>query len=191
MGIKKTLTALALVGLLGVVACNDEGEGEPDAPPPEGAAQQAPPGMQQDMDPEMMALMMEMQELEQRIAPIQQEAMQDESLASQLTELQNRVETAMREENEEAFEQMEELEQEFFAAQEAGDEQRAQEIGLEAQGVQMELQTLQQSVIDRPDFRESIDAFEEEQRARMVEIDPEADEIIQRIEEIMDELDLQ
>ncbi len=188
MKIGKTLMTLALVGVTSVTGC--EGEGDTDQPSPDAAAQQAPaPG--QDMDPETMELMMEAQELDQQLAPIQQEAMQDEDLAAQLQALQELIQTAMREEDPELMGRMEQLEEEFMAAQEAGDQERVQEIGMAAQQIQMEFQALQQRVLDRPDIQEPIDAFEAAQRERMIEIDPEAGDIIDRIDEILAQLDLQ
>gem|GEM_PF-1263162 len=183
----KTLAALALIAAFGVAACN--GDADPDMPPPEpGAEQPAPEQQQMQMDPEAMELMTEAQELQQRLAPVEQEAMEDEELAAQLAQIQDQVETAMRDEGPELFEQMEQLEAEFMAAQEAGDEQRAQEIGMEAQGIEAELRALQQDVLERPEIRGPIDEFEEARRTKMIEIDSEAGEIMDRLEEIFAEM---
>ncbi len=185
----KALAALVLIGLFAVTACDREGE--PDSPPVDAGAEQPAPALGQDMDPETMELMTEAQQLDQALAPIQQQAMQDQELASQLEELQEQVETAMRDEDPELVDQMEQLQAEFMAAQEAGDQERVQEIGMAAQGIQAEFQALQQRVLDRPDIREPVDAFEEAQRERMIEIDPEAGEIMDRIDEILAQLELQ
>lgn len=184
----KTITAMALIAAFGIAACN--GDTDPDMPPPETGAEQPAPQQQQQqqMDPEAMALMTEAQELQQRLAPVEQEAMQDEALSSQLEQIQDQIEAAMRDENPELFEQMEQLEAEFMAAQEAGDDQRAQEIGMEAQGIEAELQAVQQDVLERPDIRGPIDEFEEARRTKMIEIDSEAGEIMDRLEEIFAEM---
>jgi hypothetical protein len=121
------LAALALLTFGGVTAC--AGDAEPDPAPDAG---QALP--QQQMDPEAMALMTEAQQIQQQLQPIQQQAMQDEALAGRLADLQTRIEAAMREENPDVFEQMEAFEADFMAAQEAGDQERAQAIAMEAQG---------------------------------------------------------
>lgn len=182
MTISKTLAALALVTLLGLPACG----GEDPAPTPD--ASEAAPGTMappEGMDGEMMALMVEAQEIQQRLMPVQQEAMQDEALAAQLDDIQLRVETAMRDENPELLEEMERLEADFAAAQESGDQERVQAIVTEAQAFEADLQALQESVLARPDIREPIDDFEAAQRARMIEIDPEAGELMDRLDEIM------
>ncbi len=193
MKVSKKLLALALTATFGLAACDGDAQPDPGQMDPgmEAGQEQTPEmgqDMGQEMDPEMMAMMTEVQELQQRLGPIQDEAMQDPELSQSLTELQDRVETAMRDEDPELFAEMDQFEEEFLAAQEAGDQERIQEIGMEAQGVEMELQTLQQSVLEREDIRTSIDDFEAAQRERMIEIDPEAGEIMDRIDEILAEL---
>lgn len=183
--------ALALTALFGLSACSGDAEQDafPDAPGQEQMTpgqEQAAPG--QTMDPEAMALMMEAQQIQQELAPVREEAMQDEALAIRMSEIQESIETAMRTENPQAFERMEAFEADFVAAQEAGDQERVQEIGTEAQEVQMELQALQQSVLERPEIRDSIEEFEAAQRERMIEIDPEAGERMDRIDEILAEI---
>jgi len=187
MNVRKGLLTLALVGFLGVTACG--GQADSDLPPAAGGPDQTGQPLGQEMDPQMMALMIEAQQLQQELAPIQEAALQDEALAGQLEALQGRLESAMREENAELLDQMQELEQEFLAAQASGDEARAQEVGTEAQAVAMELQALQEAVMSRPDIRQSIEDFEEAQRARMLEVDPEAGEIMDRIDAIYAELE--
>ena len=182
----KILSALAMIALLGAVAC--DGDTEADQVPADAQMEQPAPGQMegqaQEMDPEMMAMMMEAQELQQRIAALQEEAMQDEALASQLASIQDQVQTAMHDEAPEVMAQMEEYEAEYMAAQEAGDEERQQQIAMEAQQASMQIQSVQQEVLSRPDIAAAIDDFEEAQRERMVEIDPEAGEILDRLDEI-------
>ena len=181
------IAALALLVAFGAAACDTEPDTDP--VPGQPAAEPGAMGPGQEMDPETMALMMEAQELQQRLQPLEQEAMQDPELAAMLEDVQERVETAMRDEDPELFEEMVRLEEAFVAAQEAGDEERAQEVGMEAQGVYAQLQSLQQAVMDRPEIREPIEAFEEAHRERMLEIDPEAEELLDRMREIMAELE--
>ncbi|MEX2527084.1 MAG: hypothetical protein WEA09_05550 [Gemmatimonadota bacterium] len=195
MKMKHGIATLALVSLFALGACGDDDTSSADATAADQSqtpAGQAPPGMTgQEMDPEMMALMTEAQQLQQELSPIQQEAMESGNLASQLEELQTRVETAMREANPELFQQMDALEADFLAAQEEGDEARMQEVGMLAQGIQMQLQQAQQTLVDRPDIREAIDAFQEAQRAAMIEIDSDSERIMDRLDEIIQEMEVQ
>jgi hypothetical protein len=184
----KTLLTLALLSAFGLAACS--GDGDTAAAPDGAEVQPGAAAPQDDFDPAAMELMVEAQEIQQRLQPIQQQAMEDEELSRQLQAVQQQVEAAMREESPDLFQRMEELEAEFMVAQEAGDQERAQELGMEAQGVEMELQNVQQSVLDRPDIREPVEAFEEAQRERMLEIDPEAADLLDRMDEILAELGL-
>lgn len=176
------------------VACGGEDEPAADATPDQAGTEQAPPtgegSAQGQLDPEMMERLMEVQELQQRLGPIEQEAMQDPELTAQLENIQEQVDTAMRAENAELFDRLDELEAEFMEAQEAGNQERAQEISEEAQGMQAELQQIQQQVLEDSDIQSEIEDFEDARRARMLEIDPEAGELMDRIDEIMEELDM-
>lgn len=195
MNSKKRISTLALASLFALAACGgDDASSADTSAGQEGqaAADPSAPGMMgQEMDPEMMALMMEAQQLQEELSPIQQQAMESGELASQLEALQTRVETAMREANPELFQQMDELESDFMAAQEEGDEARIQEVGMQAQGVQMQLQQAQQALVDRPDIREAIDAYQEAQRAAMIQIDADSERIMDRLDEIMEQIEVQ
>lgn len=191
MKIGKTLAVLVPLVLLGTSACGGDTDTESAPADTDPAAEaEAPQQQQQQMDPEAMALMGEAQELQQQLAPIQEEAMQDEALAAQLQDLQERVQAAMRDENPELLERMDELEADFMAAQESGDQERVQEVGMEAQAVQGELQALQSAVLEDPELSASVQAFEDAQRERMIEIDPEAGELIDRLDEIFEQLQM-
>lgn len=172
---------LALTLLLGVAACDDAG----DADPNEDAAAPAQPTAEQQMDPEMMAAVMEMQTIQQQLSPIQEQALQDEELAAQLEEIQTRLEAALREDNAEAMDRMDELQTEMTEAQTAGDQEQMEALMPEAQSLQQQLQAAQQDVLQRPELRQAIEEFEAANRARMVEIDPAADSLLQRMDELM------
>lgn len=186
---RQFLAAFLLPALFVVAGC--DGENDVEQPPTGEEMEQSAPMGGQNMDPEMMARMMQAQEIQQQLQPIRDQAMQDPELAAELTELQERIETAMREEGGELFEQMEAFEADYLAAQEAEDDERAQAIGMEAQGVQMELQAIQESVLNRPDIQEDVEAFEEHQRTVMLEIDPEAGELMDELDQILAELGTQ
>ncbi len=147
-------------------------------------AQEPVPQQQPELDPELEALVTEMQEIQQRLAPIQQQAMQDPELMAQYQQVQEQVEGAMREEDPTLFTRVEELQEGMQAAQEAGDEEQLQTLAMQAQGIQQEIQTVQEAAISRPDVRQSVEAFEGASRAKMVEIDPEADTLLERAEEL-------
>lgn len=172
---------LALTLLLGVAACDDDGDADPNGE----AGVPGQPTAEQQMNPEMMAAVMEMQTIQQRLGPIQEQALQDEELAAQLQDIQTRLEAALREDNSEAMDRMDEMQGELMEAQAAGDQEQMQALMPEAQSLQQQLQAAQQEVLQRPDLREAIQEFEAANRARMVEIDPAADSLLQRMDELM------
>lgn len=178
-------TAALLSGFL-LTACGGD---DPDAAAGAAApAEQAAPGAPQEIDPDLMVLMTEAQELQTRIAPARDQALDDPELASHLNELQDRIQAQLRESSGELVDEMEGLEAEFESAQAAGDEERMQEIAMQAQMVQMQLQSAQEEIIGRQDIRDDIEAFEARHRQVMLEIDPELEEALDRLEEIMERL---
>jgi hypothetical protein len=178
---KARLYGTLVLGLfVGVVACDRPDE---DAVTDEEAlrALLEDPGM----DPETMAYITEIQELQQRIEPVQQEALQDEALAGQLVAIQRRIETSMRAEDQELFSRIDRFQDDIAAAEAAGDQQRLQALMVQAQGIQLEVEALQAKVLQRPDIREPLEAFETAHRARMIEIDPAVEPLLARVDELM------
>jgi hypothetical protein len=174
----KWLGALALVGLTSLAACDRGGDTEV-----QNAAMDQ--GFMQQMDPEMMAAMMEMQEIQQQLEPIQRQALEDEALAGQLQALTDRIQAAMREQDGELVTRIESFQGRVAAAEAAGDEAAMQGLMIEAQGLQAEAEALQMSVLDRSDIQAEVQAFEAAHRARMIAIDPSAEALLDRMEEIL------
>ncbi len=172
---------MAVALLVGAAACDEPNEDEAGAAP---AGQETIPP-QQPMNPELMAQVMEVQQLQAELEPIQMQALEDEALASRLAELQGRIEAAMRAENGPMIDRMVALQGEIAAAQQTADQEAMQGLMMEAQTLQPQLQALQQSVMQRPEIRESVESFEAAHRARMIEIDPEAGEMLDRMDELM------
>lgn len=177
---------LALTLLVGVVACDDS-----DGVDREGAGEGASREMlmqQPEMDPETMARIQEIQQIQARLEPIQQEALEDPALAGQLEAIQERVETVMRAENSDLFARMDRLQEEIAEAQAGGDPEQMQELMMRAQGLQQEAQAAQAAVMQRPEIRGPVQEFEAAHRARMTEIDPEAGELLDRFELLVSQL---
>jgi hypothetical protein len=172
---------LALALLAGAAAC-DRSDGL-DADAAAMGADQAL--MPQEMDAEVMAQIMEIQQIQQQLEPIQQQALQDPALASQLEGLQAKIETTMRQEGAEVFARIEAFEAEMAAAEAAGDQERMQALMAEAQVLQQDAQALQAAVFQRPDIREPVAEFEAAQREAMIRIDPDAEPLLDRVDELM------
>jgi 2',3'-cyclic-nucleotide 2'-phosphodiesterase (5'-nucleotidase family) len=184
------LPALALAALFGVTACGGDSDTAPDANP---GAMEAPipgmvPGEAPEIDPADMALIMEAQGIQQRLGMLGDEVMQDPAMMAQLEALQDRIDDALRRVAPDAMAAMEGFQAEFAEAQANGDQATMQRIQADAQVAQAELQEAQQDVLSRPEIAAAIDAFEEAQRSRMLELDPEAADLMERLDEIMAEL---
>ncbi|HSH46390.1 MAG TPA: hypothetical protein VK966_11155 [Longimicrobiales bacterium] len=175
----KYFGALMLTLLMGVAAC-DSSDAEPEA------QEQAAPGEQLDTD--MAQRFMELQTIQQQLRPVQEQALQDEEIAAQLEEIQTRMDAAMREEKGEAIDRMTALQEELMAAQTDGDQEAMQTLMAEAQGLQVELQEAQSEILERPEFKGPVEAFEAAHRARMIEIDPEAEALLDRMDELVAEM---
>lgn len=188
MHIRRLYGTVALTLLVAAASC--DGAGETDGEAPTGAEEQvAPQPMDpQMMDPQMMQRVMEVQQIQQQLEPVSQQATQDPELSARLVSLQSRIQAAMREENPEVVDRMDSLQEELMAAQQSGDQAGMQELMTNAQGLQMEFQALQSSVLQRPAIRESIEEFETAHRARMIEIDPEAEPLLERLDELVAQL---
>lgn len=174
---------LALTLSVGAAACDGTQEGESVEPGPD-----AQPGMQQEMDPEAMGQMIEIQQIQQRLEPVSRQALQEEDLAEDMLAVQTRIEAAMREENAELVDRMESIRQELVAAQQSGDQEQVQEIMTNAQTVQAEFQALQAEVFEQPEIREAVEEFEAAHRQRMIEIDPEVEALLDRLDELVADL---
>ncbi len=174
---------MLVLTFLAVAAC--DGAGDTDATETDAAAEQpAGPG-QMPMGAETMQQVMEVQQIQQRLEPISRQALQDEELAAQMQDVQERIQTAMREENPELVDRIETFQADIIAAQEADDQAAIQNLSVGSSGLQQEARALQSTVLQRPEIREAIQEFETAHRERMIEIDPEAEALIERLDEII------
>jgi hypothetical protein len=180
---KAKIYGMLALTLLTAAAC--DGAGDTDTESAGAVAEQSAGQGEMPMGAETMQQVMEVQQIQQRLEPISRQALQDEELATQLADLQERIQTAMREENPEVVDRMEQFQEDMTAAQQAGDQAALQNLRLGVTGLQQEAQQLQGAVLQRPEIRESIQEFEAAHRARMIEIDPEAKALIERLDEIV------
>lgn len=153
----------------------------------------AVPGLdaQEPQDEERQELTAELQQVSQRLAGIQQQAMQDQELQQQQAATQETVITAMIDldpEAQENIERMEELQGDLQTAQEEADQERIGSILQEQRQLQQSLQQTQAQAMQQEEVVASIESFRESLVAAMVEIDPEAEELLQRQEELQTEL---
>lgn len=153
------------------------------------SAQGAPPqGQPPAVDDSTQAMVQEYQEKSMELGELQNQALEEnEALMTRRDEITEIVNATIIEINPEAEGQMarlDELQQEAVAAQEAQDMETLQALVNEAQGLQSSLQAAQAEALQREEVASEIEAFEADLMAAMVAIDPEAEDIIARLDEL-------
>jgi chaperonin cofactor prefoldin len=183
------LAACFLVGALS--ACS----GESDETSPGTAADGAmPPSAQpelpslEDLDPEVLELLMESQQIQQRLNDLTDQVLSEPGLADELEALQDRIDGVFRARNPELVETMDRFQGEYEEARSRNDQEAQQRIQFEVAEVREQLAEAQQAVLDDPEIARAIEVFEARQRARMVEVDPEAEALFARLEALEQEL---
>ncbi len=151
------------------------------------AAQQIP-GQDVPGQEGIQELFQEFEEKQQQLQTLQAQAMQENpELQTQQAELQEMMEVAMHEadpEFEQGVERLGELQGEMMQAQAEEDEAAAQQIFQEAQQIEVRLQQAQAQAMEQPEVREGIESFQDRLMAEITSLDPEADELLERLEEL-------
>lgn len=147
--------------------------------------QMAPP--QPELPEEVQAWISEIEQLQAQLAPVQQEALQDEEIQAQQEALGAEVEAAMQAIDPELAilgDRMDQLQAEAEAAQEEGDMEKLQGLSQEAGQIQQRFQAVQGQVLERPEIAEKVESFQDNLQSKMVEIEPEAAVMLERFEEL-------
>jgi gas vesicle protein len=156
------------------------------------AAQQPMPPQQQQIPDSVQQMMAEFQEIQERMEALQDQAIAaNESLQEQQASIQEQIESAIRAiepDMDELMERMRAMEAEAQAAQEAQDMERLQEIMNEAQMVNGRLEQAQNQAFQQDEIQEAIQGFQEDLMAEMTEIDPEAEQMLERMEDLAQRL---
>lgn len=149
---------------------------------------------QQPVDPaqqaEMQSVVAELQQIQQRLAPIQAEAMETPALQEAQQVLEQMVQEAMAEDPTvaERIDRIQALQREAGEAQAAGDEETLQRLAGEAQQIQTALMAAQEEALERPAIAARLEAFQDALEARMLEIDPDAGDLLERFVELQERL---
>ena len=136
-------------------------------------------------------LVAELQQIQGQLMQIREKAMEDPNLQERQAVLQDRITSAMKDadpEVEAKMERVNEIQQEMREAQQAGEQEQVGTLMQEAQRLQQELQQTQSRVMQQEGVEKAVDEFREQLFDRMREIDPEADGLIERAQEIQAEL---
>lgn len=177
-----TLLALALscVALAGCESTDEPVEGAADP-----AALEAPPDPQAMQ--EQMALMRELQSIDQALTPIRQEAMTAPELQAQEQALVARMETAIEEAHPElvgAEARFDSLRSAYESARTEGDSAAIQSIATELNGLGQAMKAAQGDALQQEEIADAVDEFRETLFARMRDMDPRADSLLDLAAEI-------
>ena len=155
-------------------------------------AQELPTPPQQELPDSVQRLLEEFREAEERFNLLQDRAMQENpELQERQEELGDMVREAVVEINPEAQAQMERLdalEGEFMAAQQRGDGEAVQALIQEAQQLQGAIESAQAQAFDRDEIREAVDTFQADLMVAMTELDPEAENMLERLQDLADRI---
>lgn len=134
----------------------------------------------------------ELQQIVEQLQPLEQQAIQEnESLMTRAQELQGTINEAMRDENAEFMDRFEELQQELQQAQENQDSEQMQQLMGEWQQAQVTFQEVRAEVMRRDEISEQVESFADDIEAQIIEIDPEAEELIERRDSLVEEIESQ
>ncbi len=157
---------------------------------PAAHAQQLPP--QQNLPPEVQAMLEELDAVQERLEKLQNDAIEGSpELQEKQADLSQRVGEAILEvepEYDELRARYAELEREVQAAQQAQDAQRFSQIMTEAQGIQVRLETAQGKVFEREEIVAAVEDYQGSLLTEMTELDPETPDLIERMEALMEQL---
>jgi hypothetical protein len=139
---------------------------------------------QEDQD---QAWAMELQQIHVRLQALQERALEAEDLRQQRDETTALLRAVMVEIDPEvgpALDRLEAMMDEVLEAQDAGDVQRIVALSEEAQSIQPRIARAQAQAVQREDVREQIESFQQNLRARMIQMDGDAEALLARALEL-------
>ena len=152
------------------------------------------PNPTQDVPDPNEALFTEYQQLQGRLGQLQVQAIQENGeLETRRTEIDEMLMAAMIEINPETeahIARLEVLSEEAIVAQQAQNVEALQPLMAEAMGLRSELEAAQAQAIERENVQAEIQSFETDLMAKAVEIDPEATELLTRMQELAELLSI-
>lgn len=139
------------------------------------------------LPPEARELIVELQQVQSGLGSIQEKALADPALQQARSALNAQIQVAMTQADPAVPERMERLQTlmgEAQAAQAEQDEARMAEIVAEAREIEQQLQKAQTEAIQRPEIAPQLRGFQAKLLEKMVEVDPTAQTMIERLQEL-------
>ena len=151
-------------------------------------AQQPAPEVPQ----EVQGWLAEMQQISGQLQELHARAMQDAELSAAHASLSEVVREAMVSADptlEQGMQRLQELDTQAAAARQANDEARFRQLEQEAVQIQQRFAAAQQQAVQqRPELVQQMEAFQQQVETKMVELDPQAETLIQRMTELQTQL---
>jgi chromosome segregation ATPase len=133
----------------------------------------------------------ELQQIHAQLQPLQERALENEELQQQRAATTAALRAAMIDADPEigpSLDRLEAMMEEVQAAQASGDADRIIALTLEAQEIQPRIARAQAQAVAREDVQAQIASFQEKLRDRMVELDPAAARLFERVAELEDRI---
>lgn len=132
---------------------------------------------------EMQQLRQQIQKIDQQLRKIRQQALQDSALQAKQLELQEMIGSAAREADpqyKKKEDRLNEIQKKMQKAQQNQDTAQMRSLMMEGQKLQRDVSRTQRKVVQRDSIDAEIQAFQEQMQKKMVEIDPQAEELLDR-----------
>lgn len=161
---------------------------------PAPAAEPAPVednGVDEAATAQIQAWLAEIQQLNGRLLEVRQEALQDAELSASQEAIGARVRAAMEAADSTLITSMtrlEALQVEAQAAQQQGNGARLEELGAEVRAIEERFAAAQQQALSQPELSAEVQAFQERLQAKILELEPEAPQLIARFQELQQNL---
>lgn len=136
-------------------------------------------------------LMAELQQVNQELVGIRQRAMQDPELQQEQAATEEKVIAAMTEVDPEAQQKLDRIQQlqgELQTAQQEGDQEKMGSLLQERRQLEQSLQQAQAQAMEQQEVAAAVESFRQSLVAAMKEVDPKAEQLLQRQEELQAEL---
>lgn len=150
-------------------------------------AQQAP-AMSPALQDTLQTLLVEAQQIQQRLADLQQQAIEaDQSLSAERDSIEKQIEATVVATDSQAagrITRLKELEARFDSARAAQDTAKLQSIVMEAQALNQQVQQARMAAMQQDTIATRIEAFRQKLLAGMRKIEPQTDSLIARVEAI-------
>jgi hypothetical protein len=138
-----------------------------------------------ELPPQVRQWVAEVQQIQEQLEPVRQEAMQDSALQQQHEELTRAMFEAMVAADtgtEARLERMQQIMVEAAQARQQGDNERVAALAPEAQALQAQLDAAQRQALANPAIDQRVKAYRTALHARMAQIDAASISLIQRME---------